>query len=264
MVVTPGAGRRVDRGAEMTSGAVESLQADRDALIGICGSLGQDDWGALSAWAGWSVKGLVSHLAGGFWRVVDPAELVDTTGMTLERAQEAVVASRASWPAARVLDDYVWVSQQAIDRFAGLTDQSAEISFGDLGTHPLSMVANSFGFDHYNHIRSDLCAPRGPLDVVAPPSDALRLVPVLDWICAALPQQNAMRIASATGSLVIEVGAPTIRTIVVGEGPATAWVETDPVSLIRWLGHRSSWDDLAPRARGDRTWLDVARQLQVS
>ncbi len=248
----------------MTSGAVESLQADRDALIGICGSLGDDDWRALSAWAGWSVKGLVSHLAGGFWRVVDSAQLIDTSGMTLEQGQDAVVASRAAWSAERVLDDYVGVSQQAIDRLAAMRNETTAISFGDLGTHPLSLVANSFGFDHYNHIRSDLCAPRGPLEVMPPPSDELRLVPALDWICSALPQQNASRVGAMTGSLVIEVGAPGARTIVVGDGPATAWVETDPVSLIPWLSHRASWDDLAPCAHGDPGWLDVARQLRVS
>jgi uncharacterized protein (TIGR03083 family) len=248
----------------MGTGAVDALQADRDALIAICGGLDGDEWAALSGWAGWSIQGLVSHLAGGFWRVVDPGVLPDTSGMTLEQAQDAVVASRRSWPTEQVLDEYVTVSGQAIDRLGQLTDQRAPISFGELGTHAVSMVANSFAFDHFTHIRSDICAPRGPIDVDAPPADELRLVPALDWVAAALPQQNEPLIASLEGSLVIDVRGPGARTIVVGRGLECARIETDSASLIRWVTHRATWAELDLIVSGDRASLDLARQLHVA
>jgi uncharacterized protein (TIGR03083 family) len=258
------AGTHGSREAEMSSGAVDALQADRDALIAICGRLGPGEWRARSGWSGWSVQGLVSHLAGGFWRIVDPAALPDPAGLTTEQAQDAVVSSRRSWTSGRVLDDYVAVSQEAIDRLARLCDQRGEISFGPLGTHPVSMVANSIAFDHYTHIRSDLCAPRGPLATAPPPSDEMRLVPALDWISAALPQQNAPLIDSLPGSLVIDVSPPGARTIAVGAGPEQARVETDPVSFIGWVTHRQVWADLGLTAVGDAATLDLARQLRVA
>jgi uncharacterized protein (TIGR03083 family) len=248
----------------MTRQAVDALRADREALIDICRPLDDDQWRAQSGWAGWSVKGLVSHLAGGFWRVVDPTILPDTTGMTTAEAQDAVVASRRTWPSDRVLDDYASVSRDAIDRLAQLVGRENEVSFGDLGAYPASMIPNSFAFDHYTHLRADLCGPHGPLDSAPPPSDELRLVPALDWIAAALPQQNADLIDSLTGALVIEVSGVAARTIAVGPGDEVARVDTDAVSLIRWVSHRDSWADLALVTQGDRASLEIARQLHVS
>lgn len=43
------------------------------------------------------------------------------------------------------------------------------MDLGDLGTHPMDLIANAFAFDHYTHIRVDVLAPGGPVDRPVPP-----------------------------------------------------------------------------------------------
>src|SRR5436853_101992 len=64
------------------------------------------------------------------------------------------------------------------------------IALGDLGTHPLHLVANAFAFDHYSHLRVDLLAPGGPLERPAPPVTGDQLAAVADWILAGIPQMS--------------------------------------------------------------------------
>jgi uncharacterized protein (TIGR03083 family) len=248
----------------MTSGAVEALQADRDALVEICGDLSDAEWHAETGWCGWSVQGLVSHMAGAFWQVVDRAQLPDTAGVSTQEAQEMIVASRRSWSSDRVLDDYCSVSTDAIAQLARLEGNDEVIPYGDLGRYPASMVPNSFAFDHYTHLRADLCAPRGPLDAPAPPTDELRLMPALDWVAAALPQQNADLVESLDGSVVIQVTGTGARTLSVGSGPTAATIESDAASLLAWVTQRWCWNDVAVTVEGDPGALELARQLRVS
>jgi uncharacterized protein (TIGR03083 family) len=250
-------------GAFMTSRAVAALQADRDALIGLCRSLDADQWAARSGWSGWSVQGLVTHLAGGFWRIVDPAGLPDTSDLSLEAAQDAVVASRAHRSSDEVVEDYVEISGRALGQLARAQGHDQVISYGALGRFPASMSPNSFGFDHFAHIRFDLCAPRGPLAVEPPPCDELRLVPALDWIEAALPQQNAELLESMTGSVVIDVTGIGARTFTAGSGPPAVTITTDAVSLIQWVTQRFDWSGLAIDAAGDPADLDRTGKLAV-
>ena len=153
---------------------------------------------------------------------MDPSTLPDAGGVPTEQVQEVRVAARRALSAEQVLDDYESVSKSAIDVLVGLDSQDFEIPLGDLGTYPASLVANAFSFDHYTHIRADLFAPRGPLTTAPPPSDELRLVPAIDWIVAALPQQNGEAIASLPASIEIAVRGPVARTIHVGSGDVAA------------------------------------------
>jgi uncharacterized protein (TIGR03083 family) len=248
----------------MTSGAVDALEADRDALVGICRGLGDAGWQAETGWCGWSVQGLVSHLAGAFWQVVDRTRLPDTAGASTQQAQEMIVASRDSWTSEHVLDDYCSVSTDAIAQLARLAGHDQVISFGDLGRYPASMVPNSFAFDHYTHLRADLCAPRGPLDAPAPPADEQRLVPALDWVDVAVGQQNAELVEALDGSVVIEVTGPGARTLRLGQGPTVATIESDSASFVAWITQRWGWDEVAVTTDGDPGALDLARRLRVS
>src|SRR5206468_3748320 len=122
---------------------------------------------------------------------------------------------------------------------------------------------NAFAFDHYTHIRADLFAPRGPLTGALPPSDQLRLDPALDWIAAALPQQNAEAIAGLTGTVQLHVSGPGARTIAVGTGPVTAEMRSDAPALIRWVTQRATTDELGVITSGHAGDLAVARTFHV-
>lgn len=242
-------------------GAIEAISADRTALLDISGGLTDEQWQAPSGCAGWRVQDLVAHLANLFWLVVDPAALPDTAGLPTEAGQELAVQARRDWSAADVLADYEAVSKAGLDRLAELVGLDGELSFGDLGTYQLAVLPSAYSFDHYTHIRADLFAPRGPLTGEPPPSDELRLGSALDWVEAALPQQNAAAASACT--LEIQVTGPGARLINFGHGQAMATISSDGPALIRWITQRGTWPELGVEAAGDAAALAVASTLKV-
>ena len=241
--------------------ALEAVRADRAALLEICGGLTAADWQAPSGCEGWRVQDLVAHLGALFWVVVDPSKLPPTEGMPTEQAQELMVRSRRELTAEAVLADYAEVSDIALERLAELAALDFSIPLGDLGTYPAAVLPSAFSFDHYTHIRADLFPPRGPLAGPLPPSDELRLVPALDWVEAALPQQNPA--AAEAGTYELQVTGPVTRIITFGTGQSMATVSSDADAFIRWVTQRASWEDLGVQATGDEPALSAARKLKV-
>ena len=231
--------------------ATDGLEADRAALLQICAGLAEDDWRAPSGCAGWTVQDVVSHMAALYWLVVDRSKLPDVGDMPTERAQDAYVESRRSMTAEQVLADYELVSAEAIPRLASLGDQDFELPLGDLGTYQASTVPTAYSFDHYVHIRMDLVAPRGPLAGPPPPSDELRLVPALDWIAAALPQQSAAALADLDGVVEFVVSGPAARTIVAGSGEPLGQVSMAAPAFIRAITQRGDWAEAEIKSTGD-------------
>jgi hypothetical protein len=135
------------------------------------------------------------------------------------------------------------------------------VPLGDLGTYPAALLPTAYSFDHYTHIRADLFGPRGPLGGTPPTSDPERLAPVLDWIEAALPQQN--QAAWLACSLALEVTGAGARSISFGSGEPMATVRSDAPSFVRWVTQRGSWAELGVQTAGDDLALATARTLKV-
>ena len=241
--------------------AVEAVRADRLALLDIGRGLALAQWQAPSGCPGWSVQDVIAHLATGFWAVVDLSQLPDVTGQPFEHAQEILVESRRGMSPQATLDDYEQVSATGLERLAGLATLDVPVPMGDAGTYPASALPAAYAFDHYTHIRADLFAPRGPLDGEPPPSDELRTGLALDWIEAALPQQNAHAAAQAT--IEIQLTGAGGRSISFGSGPVKASVTSDAPAFVRWVTQRATWSDLGVDAAGDEQALAVARSLKV-
>ena len=242
--------------------AIDAIKADRDALVGICRDLDAEEWHAPSGCAGWTVQDLVTHLGNLFWLVVDGAKLPDTSGVPTERAQEIGVEARRGLSAADVLADYEQVSDVGMTKLAELAALDVEVPLGeDFGTYSTRVAPCAYVFDHYTHIRADLFAPRGPLAGEPPPSDELRVVPTLDWIDAALPQQN--RSAASECTLEIQVTGTGARLIKFGSGQPMATIRSDAAALVRWITGRGGWADLGVQVEGDEQALAVARTLKV-
>jgi uncharacterized protein (TIGR03083 family) len=243
--------------------AVDGLAADRAALLELCGGLSDSEWRAESGCPGWSVQDVVSHMGALFWMVVDPSKLPDTGDVATELAQERLVASRRSMSAAEVLGDYDGVSSAALEVLAGLEGADVEVPLGDLGTYPASLVPTAFSFDHFVHIRADLFAPRGPLTGRAPESDELRIGPTLDWIEAALPQQNVETVGALTGSIEFVLDGPGARTIGVGTGPGLCTVEAGADAFVRCITQRADWHRADIEVVGDEPARAALRDLHV-
>jgi uncharacterized protein (TIGR03083 family) len=243
--------------------ALDALQRDRDALVAICAGLTDEQWAAPSGCEGWTVKDLVSHTGALFWLVVDQSKVPDASGLATEKAQDVYVDSRRSWTAAQVVEDYESVSTRAIDALGGLASQDFELPLGDLGTYRVSLLPNAYAFDHFTHIRADLFAPRGPLQTEPPAADAVRVQAALDWIEAALPQQNAGLIQQLRGAVDLEVDSPIVASIRVGGGEPLGRVTSDGLGFVRGVTQRGSWDELGVRASGPDDVLGLARRFHV-
>jgi uncharacterized protein (TIGR03083 family) len=243
----------------------DALSADREALIRICTSLDTEDWGQQSGCPGWSVKDVVSHMGSLYWVVVDPSTLPDTTAVGTEEGQELVVESRRSMSPAQVLDDYSTISEKAIAVLETFEGVDVDMPLGDLGTYPVSILPTAFCFDHFTHIRLDLFAQRGPLDSPAPPADEQRVLPTLEWIDVALPQQNRDLLEGFDGAADIVItgtGARTIRVGRKGADPA-AIVRSDAETCVRWITQRGRWADLGVESDGDAATLSLLQDLKV-
>jgi uncharacterized protein (TIGR03083 family) len=244
--------------------AIKALSVDREAVLEICSGLSDDNWTAETGCAGWSVKDLISHLGALFWAAIDPSVLPEVGDLRAEEANEVYVAARRSLSSDEVLADYAAVSEQGLSVLAGLAGADFELPLGDLGTYPASVIPAAFCFDHYIHIRFDLFGPRGPLPGPAPSSDATRVHPTLDWIEAALPQQNRAALADLHGPVEIAVTGIGARTMRLGpEGPLQVSVHADADSCVRWITQRASVEEAGIEMSGNEETLPLVRDLKV-
>jgi len=234
----------------MTTAAVDALRADHEAFAALAATLTADEWAAPSACAGWTVSDVLGHMTQLFRQFVEPAALPpgDPAGSG-ERTQDIWVAALRDQPVEQVLADYRRLGEQTLVGLAGLQGNETPIELGDLGTHPLHLIANAYAFDHYTHIRADLLAPEGPLDRPAPSAGAAHLGAVADWIVAGVPQMSA---AAVTRPLELILTGPGGRTVRLGpDGEAAATVTSSIDDLVRWSTGRRSWKELDVHLTGD-------------
>lgn len=233
----------------MTAAAIHALRADHDALLRLAGDLGPEEWTAPSACAGWAVRDVVGHMTQLFRQVVDPSSLPppDPSGRT-ERTQDRWVEALRAVPVDQVVADYRRLGGQAIDALAGLQGNDAPIDLGDLGTHPMHLVANAFSFDHHTHIRADLVAPAGPLDRTVPPAGEEHLAAAADWIVAGIPQMSPEAVVAPVELVLTGTGGRTTR---LGTGDPVATVTSSVADLVLWSTGRRSWRDLDVHVDGD-------------
>lgn len=247
----------------MTKQAMAGLEADHKAILDLAATLTPEEWEAPSSCEGWRVQDVIAHLSATFSALVDRGSLPETPAdEPLERQQDRFVDALRALSSAEILERYRALGEQALTVLAGLQDNDTVIPLGDLGSHPLHLLANTFAFDHYTHLRIDLLQPFGPLDRQAPDADADHLSAVTDWMLAGLPQMSADRLAplGTTVNLVIEgpggrtVAARSTGTDVsIDEGAASdavATVTTTVPELVRWGTRRADWRDLV-RIEGD-------------
>jgi uncharacterized protein (TIGR03083 family) len=245
------------------SSALKAIEADRNTLLVLCHDLDDSIWSKDSGCPGWTVQDVVSHMACSFWLAVDPTTLPDPGGLPAERAADVYVESRRSMTPAQVVADYESVSVKGLEMLAAVQDQDVEVALGDVGTYPASVVPTAFAFEHYVHIRYDLFPPNGPFSGEPPASDELWLAPTLDWIEAALPQQNTKVLHGMDNAVEVRLTGVSGRTLRIGDGEVAAHITSDSTAFVRWITQRGSWESLGVDAKGDPSALETIRRLTV-
>lgn len=243
----------------MSTLAVEGLRAERDDILAICRSLSANEWRAPSACAGWAVRDVIAHMGSIFHGVIDPTQMPDMSGGA-EAAMEGPVAERRGWTVEQVLEEYETYSEQALAVVAMAQDpplSETMLPMGDLGTHPMSMLASTFTFDAYCHLRNDVLAPHGPIDRPEPERDDKRLAPTIEWMLAGLPWMSQAQLAFVDRPVALTLTGPGGGTwtiapggddgrVLVTEGASPDVVATITSSghdFVRWATHRAGWRD---------------------
>lgn len=239
----------------MTMEAVHALSADSEALLAAAATFTEDDWSNPSGCSGWSVRDVFVHLDNLFRLITDPASLPqhDRAAGT-EATQDTLVAARRGESSAEVLAAYRASAAAALGVLATLQEAHDPVDLGDLGTHPTHLVANAYAFDHFTHIRADLLAPLGPLSHRAPPADALRLGPAIDWMVAGIPQMNAAELAAVRAPVQLTLTGPAGRTVqFLGDGDPVANVTSSTADFVLWGTKRRAWQQSAVEISGDES-----------
>ncbi|MCV7197431.1 pantothenate synthetase [Mycobacterium angelicum] len=246
------------------SSAIKAIEVGRKDVLALCANMPDALWAQESGCPGWSVQDLVSHMACSFWLAVDSTKLPDPGGMPAERAADLYVASRRSMTPEEVVADYESVSLRGLELLAAVEGQDFEIPLGDVGTYPASLLPTAFAFEIFVHVRYDLFKPNGPLTAEPPPCDELRLAPTLDWIEAALPQQNASLIEGIADTVEINLDGLCARKLRIGNGADVAvQITSDSLAAVWWVTQRGTWDELAVKAEGDPSALEAVRKFSV-
>jgi len=261
----------------MSELAVEGLRAERAAILEIASGLSADEWALPSDCAGWAVRDVLAHMASILHGVADPALMPDVSGGT-EAAMEAPVAERRTWPIEQVIEEYETYSEQVVN-ITAMAQQppmsETMLPLGDLGTHPMSILASTFTFDAYCHLRNDILRPYGPIDRPEPPRDEKRLRPVVEWMLAGLPWMSEKELTFVDRPIALTLEGPGGGTWTIGpvgkdsrvlvredDDGAVAHVSSSDHDFVVWGTRRRPWRDFV-KVEGDTEYasrvLDAVR-----
>ena len=183
-----------------------------------------------------------------------------------ERNADAAVDERRGWSSAEVAAEYHEWSQKALDALAQMNEEpmaSTVIPLGNLGAHPMHILANALVFDHYCHLRWDLLRPNGPLDRPELPSDDACMQPILEWMLTGLPQMCASELAFMDRPLNLDFTGAGASTWVLRPGSpqgscepgqatdAAATLTSTAHDFVCWGTKRRPWRDMSATITGN-------------
>jgi uncharacterized protein (TIGR03083 family) len=245
----------------MSQLAVEGLRAERDAILTVAKSLTDEEWNLPSDCDGWAVRDVLAHMAAVLHGVHDPAYMVDMSGGT-EAAMEAPVAERRTWKIEEVIAEYESSSEQVANVVAMFQDPSMGenlLPMGDLGTHPMSLLASTMVFDAYCHLRNDILKPNGPIDRPQPPRDEQRLQPTVEWMLAGLPWMSEKELAFMDRPIALTLDGPGGGTWTIGPVGDEGRVQVREGTLDAVATATSSSHDFVVWGTGRRPWRDLVK-----
>jgi uncharacterized protein (TIGR03083 family) len=246
----------------MSERAVGPLDVEIGRARELITSLTAEEWGLPSGCAGWRVQDVVMHMACVFHLIADPSTIEPGTSDDAEANAEVPVQARRNLEPAAVVEDYERWSVPGRDALAGMQAPGVGetvVPLGNLGAHPLHLLANAIVFDHYCHLRNDIGAaiPRA----AALPRDEAALAATLEWMLAGLPQMCAGALADCGVGVNLVLEGPgggrwTLRpgspwTVSPGTDPVLPTAVSTPHDFVAWGTKRGDWRDAGVRLDED-------------
>ena len=251
----------------MTQRALDALRKESDRLVELAATFTPAEWAAPSGCAGWRVQDVVCHMGCVFHSISDPATIEAGPPDDVEAAAEVPVQARRDWSPDQVVEYYRSWAARGFETLAGMQQSPAaetEVPLGNLGVHPLHLLANALVFDHYCHMRHDIGA--GVTRAGTQPRDEESLHETRVWMLAGLPQMCAGSLKDAVtapvglvlegpggGSWVIEPADESgLCQVTPGSTLRSAATLTSSVhDFVSWGTRRSSWRDGSVTISGD-------------
>lgn len=254
----------------MSKQAMAALEQERQLVLALIDSLTEAEWQLPSDCAGWRVQDVVAHMNATYKSLAGEAVASDPDHPgDAERSADAGVNERRGMTSAEVADEYREWSVKGVAALGAMNDEpmaSTVIPLGNLGQHPMHILANAIVFDHYCHLRHDLLQPNGPVDRPALPSDDARLHPIVEWMLGGLPQMCAAELAvvdrplnlvftgPGAGTWAIRPGDPFVTVTEGAADDAVATVTSSAHDFVSWGTKRRSWRDLGVTVAGDEAY----------
>jgi uncharacterized protein (TIGR03083 family) len=253
----------------MTVEAIAALQREVANVKAVAATLSPEEWAAASDCAGWRVQDVVCHMASVYEQIASPGSMPSSDDGDAEKTAELAVEARRDWSPEQVMAAYEEWSDKGVAALAGLQEPpmaDAVVPLGNLGSHPLHLLANAIVFDHYCHLRHDILAPGGTVERAPLPPDEGALAAAVEWMLAGLPQMcadglealdrplNLVFTGPAAGSWVLRPG-DGLSVVERGEAAdAAASVTTTAHDFVQWGTKRRDWRVSGVTVTGDEAY----------
>ncbi|TRW89150.1 hypothetical protein FK535_02545 [Mycolicibacterium sp. 018/SC-01/001] len=265
----------------MSYAGIRGMRAAGEDALALAAALTAEQWSLESAATGWSVKDVYLHMGALLALLQDAVNGADVPPMGIEALNDTIVAARRDWT---VQETTTFLAEQldaAVQTFGPLQDEpaaSATVPLLDLGTYPLHAIADMFAFDISTHVRLDVAAPRGPVDVALPALDETRLAPAVSWLIGGLQKMQPELTSAILQPISLQLTGPAARTIqisrstdsvVVHEPPdpaekSAAMLTSTTADFLAWSTKRLAWANVV-QVVGDHavatTFLDAVNLI---
>ncbi|MBT2552546.1 maleylpyruvate isomerase family mycothiol-dependent enzyme [Arthrobacter sp. ISL-5] len=238
-----------------------AFRTESTVMLEFANSLTTSQWNAPSKAAGWSIADMVGHIGSTAHNMYSPAGLQAARQPSLEAVNEGPVEVRRAWSRQQVMAEFETATRTSARMLAFVRRtplRAVPMQLNELGKFPMALlVGGALVFDLHTHLRHDMAPALG---LPTPPTDANRMLAVLDWMTAVLSNQTGK--SPAPG---IDAGLTLTLT---GPGGGTWWIDADglatpgtrtpaarvtapAITFPDWGTQRSSWRDADVEMTGD-------------
>lgn len=245
----------------MTHAAITALRAEQQRALDLFATLQPAEWTAGSGCEGWRVQDVAQHMASVFHSIADPGTIEAGSSTDVEQNAEVPVRARRDWTPDEVMAEYVEWSERGIATLAAFQEAplaETVIPLGNLGSHPMHILANAIVFDHYCHLRHDIGAALTRAASLPRDGDSLRAT--VEWMMTGVPQMCAEALATCTSGVNLHFtdldvqyslvqGVP-LWSVASQADPALPTVTTTAHDFVSWGTKRTDWRDAGIAADG--------------
>jgi uncharacterized protein (TIGR03083 family) len=244
----------------MTHAGLEAARLSVAHLEQIIPQVEDGMWAEPSACEGWRLIDVVAHLAALAAEAVDPPAPDPSWPKNRERYHDLRVDERRGWSHAEVIDEWRRSTpRQLVLLEAGQDEAVADdpITVTGLGVYPRRLLANTMAFNVFCHLRNDMLAPGGPLQITLPEPTDGEVGPAVEFMLAGLPQMQGPELTAVVDQpLVLELTGPGATTVTVlpaakpGDRLAvlpgsdgTTNIRSTTLDFVNWATTRKPWRD---------------------